>query len=125
MAAAAVAGALIFLGIAAFQVALAAGAPWGAYAWGGQREGVLPRGFRIGSAVSAVVWIGAAILLLDAGGFIDPWPDATVELLLRVLAGFLALGVVMNAVSRSRRERWTFTPVTAVALACVVLVLLG
>ncbi len=42
-----------YAGVAAFQVALAAGAPWGAAAWGGAKKGVLPTEFRIGSVISA------------------------------------------------------------------------
>lgn len=49
-----VSGAL-FLAAAAFQTALAAGAPWGAAAWGGDHHGTLPVGYRLGSAGSAAV----------------------------------------------------------------------
>ena len=41
--------------VAAFQVALAAGAPWGRAAWGGQHQGRLPARLRIASAVAAGV----------------------------------------------------------------------
>ena len=39
--------AALHIGIAAFQVFLAAGKPWGEYAFGGQNKGVLPRHLRI------------------------------------------------------------------------------
>ena len=41
-----------FLGLAAFQAALALGAPLGGASWGGVHEGKLPRGLRIVSGVA-------------------------------------------------------------------------
>ena len=35
-----------------------------------------------------------------------------------MLAGFFALGIVMNAISRSRSERLVMTPVVALLAAC-------
>ena len=59
--------ALLVLG-ATFQMGLAAGAPWGAAAYGGRAvrgDGSLPRLHRLGSAVAAVV---LAVLLVSPAG---------------------------------------------------------
>ena len=46
--------------LTAFQLLLILGAPLGRFAWGGQHE-VLPRGLRVGSAFSIVLfYIGTA-----------------------------------------------------------------
>ena len=45
------AAAVLMLGIAAFQVALVFGAPWGAYTQGGQTEGALDTSGRVFAAV--------------------------------------------------------------------------
>ncbi|MEE6272484.1 hypothetical protein [Georgenia wangjunii] len=43
-----------------------------------------------------------------------------------VLAAYFALGILMNAASRSVPERWTMAPVCAVlAAACVTVALAG
>ena len=47
--------------LVAFQVALAAGAPWGEVSWGGGHVGVLPEQLRVASGVSAVLWSGALL----------------------------------------------------------------
>src|SRR5687768_719411 len=53
---AAVSACAVLTALAVFQVALASGAPWGRYAWGGQHEGALPAPLRVGSAVSVLVY---------------------------------------------------------------------
>lgn len=97
-----------------FQLALAFGAPWGRFAWGGQHPGVLPVGYRIGSGISVLVYGVLALLALDRGGVIDVMPDAASQVGMWVVVGFLALGVIMNAISRSKPERFVMTPVALV-----------
>jgi hypothetical protein len=64
--AAAVAATCLF-GVAAFQVALALGAPLGRAAWGGTQVH-LPANLRVGSAVSAGFLCLAALVVLGRGG---------------------------------------------------------
>ncbi len=99
-----VSGAL-FLAAAAFQTALAAGAPWGAAAWGGDHHGTLPVGYRLGSAGSAAV---LATLGLGVGGRMSD-PRRRRRLLTGAL-GFAGLSAVMNARSPSAIERSIWTP---------------
>ena len=106
---------LVLLGaLAIFQIALACGAPWGRFAWGGQHEGVLPRRYRIASALSLLVYAVIALIALDRDGAIDVVPDAVSTVGMWVVFGYLVLGVLMNAISRSRHERYTATPVAIV-----------
>src|SRR5687768_7880124 len=63
--------AIVSLGVIAFQIALAAGAPWGAYAMGGAFPGQFPPELRVAAIVQAVLLAGlAAVMLARAGG--DP-----------------------------------------------------
>ncbi|MGD8215294.1 hypothetical protein [Aestuariimicrobium sp. Y1814] len=118
--------ALVFVAVlvllCAFQVALALGAPWGRFAWGGQHPDVLPTGFRVASAVSVLVYAFLALVVLDLAGVLDPFPNSFSRVAMWVIAGVLALGVVMNAISRSKPERLVMTPV-ALALAVLALVI--
>lgn len=94
-------------GLVAFQVALAAGAPWGRLAWGGRHERALPTELRVASAASALMWGGAVV----AAATTSHSPAVTrVRTAYGVLAG---VGTVMNAVSPSRPERLLWTPVAA------------
>jgi hypothetical protein len=67
---AAVAATIVLLGLVCFQVALAAGAPLGNFAWGGAHR-VLPKHLRIASAVTTLIYAATALVMLEAAGVID------------------------------------------------------
>lgn len=110
--------------LAVFQIALAAGAPLGRLAWGGQHR-VLPAGLRVGSAVSVVIYAVIAVLALDRVGAIDLVPDAVAQVGMWVVFGYFVLGIGMNAISRSRPERAVMVPVTIVLAALSLIVAAG
>jgi hypothetical protein len=113
---AAVVVSVLLAGLAVFQVALAAGAPLGRFAWGGRSE-VLPLALRIGSAVSVVSYAVIAWLVWRA---VAQPQDAWIW----VVTAFFAVGIGMNAASRSRPERLVMTPIVLVlALSCLVVAL--
>jgi hypothetical protein len=118
---AAVVSLVLLGGLAVFQALLAAGLPLGRFAWGGQNE-VLPARLRIGSVVSIGLYAAFAVLILQAAEVEDVLPDGVADVAIWVLAGYFALGIAMNAVSRSRPERLVMTPVVALlAICCLVL----
>jgi len=120
---AAVVALTLLAALAVFQGLLVAGQPLGRFAWGGQHE-VLPPNLRIGSAVSIGLYAAFAVLILQAAGVISPLPDGVAVVAIWVLTGYLVLGIGMNAISRSRPERLTMTPVVALlAGSCLVLAL--
>jgi hypothetical protein len=112
---------LLLLVIAVFQARLAAGAPWGAYAWGGQNPGVLPTKFRVASGISVVLYLAVVLVPLGAAGWIS-WTPPT--WLLWALTAFFVLGVLANGASRSKAERAIWTPITAVLAVCFLLLAL-
>lgn len=123
-AAAAIALTVILAALAVFQLALALGAPIGRFAWGG-RHRVLPTKLRIGSLVSILIYVVIALLALDRAGLIDVVPDTVSTVGMWVAFGYFVLGIPLNAVSRSRPERSTMTPVVAVLAVLSLLVALG
>ncbi|MFE6964226.1 hypothetical protein ACFVAJ_03875 [Agromyces sp. NPDC057679] len=115
----------VVLGVlAVFQLALVFGAPIGRFAWGGQHE-VLPARLRIGSAVSIVIYAVIAVLALDRAGLVDVVPDAVSTVGMWVVFGYFVLGIALNAISRSRAERLTMAPTSAVLAVLSLLVALG
>jgi hypothetical protein len=110
--------------LACFQLALALGAPIGHFAWGGQHR-VLPRRLRIGSLVSIAIYAMFALVVLDRAGRIDAFPDRFSEIATWVIFGYLVLGIGMNAISRSRAERFTMVPVTIVLAGLALIIALG
>lgn len=101
------------VGLSVFQILLAMGKPYGRYAWGGAHV-VLPRRLRIASALSVVLYAIFALIVLDAAGYVTIFAS---KIPILVLASYSTLGIVMNALSRSNKERAVMTPlVTVLAL---------
>lgn len=103
--------------IAIFQFALAAGAPWGSAAWGGQFPGTLPANMRIASAFAIGIYVLFGMVFLARCKLL---PAPISQLALRRwttgIAAVLSLGVVLNLVSPSRPERLIMGP-TALLLS--------
>lgn len=119
----AVLGCVFLAALAVFQVLLIAGQPLGRFAWGGQHD-VLPAGLRVGSAVSIALYAGFAVLMLCAAGALDVVPAGVADVAIWVLTAYFTLGIVLNAISRSRPERLVMTPVVIVlTVVCLVLAL--
>jgi len=116
--------AAVIAALAVFQIALAAGAPLGRFAFGGGHVR-LPVGFRIGSVVSLFIYGACAAVVSDRAGLVDLVADSVSGVGVYVVAGFMSLGVLMNAISRSKPERFTMTPVALVLAAAAWVVALG
>lgn len=121
---AAVMAAVGFVLVASFQVALVLGAPWGKAAWGGAHER-LPNGLRIASSFAAVLWLGAALVVLARAGYDwSPIPFSVARWGTWILVGMLLLGTLMNLASRSRVERLIQTPIaTILSILCLLVAL--
>jgi len=119
---AAAAGAATGFGLlAAFQVALALGAPLGHAAWGGTQE-QLPSGLRIASAFAAVVFVVAALMVLSRAGYrMSPLPLSVARWGIWVLVAVLTLSALGNFASSSNWERFLLGPIALVeALLCLI-----
>ena len=114
---AAVAASIGFVAIAAFQAALALGAPLGRAAWGGSRPD-LPLELRIASGVAIVVWLLAAMIVLGRIGIeAVSLPDVLLRGGTWALVGVLTIGALMNLASLSPWERFLWGPVSVTLTA--------
>jgi hypothetical protein len=111
--------------LAVFQAALAAGAPLGRFAWGGQQD-FLPRKLRVGSVVSIVLYALFGYAALAKAGLAPALVSETfIDIFMWVLTAYFILGVAMNAISRSKPERFVMTPVALVLAVLFLLLSLG
>lgn len=110
--------------LAVFQLALIMGAPIGKYAWGGAHV-VLPTKLRIGSFISIILYGIIAMIVLSKAGATDIISsERMVNGGMWVLAVYFFVGVLMNSISRSNREKLVMTPVAlALAIVCLLLAL--
>ncbi|MGO3147556.1 MAG: hypothetical protein ACTIJ6_07740 [Leucobacter sp.] len=111
--------------LALFQLALVCGAPWGRFAWGGQHTGKLPSRFRIASGVAILIYALIAMIALTRVSLVHVLPSALAYVGMWVVFVYLVLGVLMNAISRSKAERFTMTPVALVLAVLALLVALS
>jgi hypothetical protein len=110
-----------------FQIALALGAPWGAYAYGGTRVGKLPVGFRIGSVVAAVVYgfIFLGHYLAQLGLYTPIFDSSGNSVVNWVLVGFFGLAALANNITRSNLERAAWGVPTILMFIAALLVALN
>lgn len=116
---------IIIAGLVLFQITLALGAPLGKYAWGGQHI-ILPRKLRISSLSSVVIYLFFTIIILDRAGILELINNQFfVDIATWVLVGYFWLGVLMNAVSRSKPERNLMTPIALLLAVLTTLIAVG
>ena len=117
--------AFIAFGVAAFQVALVVGAPWGEYAMGGQNKGTLPTSLRISSGASAVFMLAQSGHYLAQAGILTPLLDDTWSNIANWFwFSFTVIGLVLNSITRIKKERNLWVPVLLVSTICTLLVAL-
>ena len=111
-------------GVVAFQIGLALGAPWGAYAMGGAFPGRFPPRLRVAAVVQAIMLIALAIVVLAFAGLMLPGLVQAAPWLIWLAVAFSAIAAVLNTITRSVGERRLWAPVTYVMLVCSLVVAL-
>ena len=101
----------------AFELALAAGAPWGAFAMGGRFPGRLPPALRVAAVVQAAL-LGSMVAVVAARASLawSGWAGGD-PLWTWLVVAFSTLSIGVNAISPSRGERRLWVPVAATLLA--------
>jgi len=108
-----------------FQLALVAGAPWGAYAMGGAFPGVYPPAMRVAALVQTVILGAIGLVALARAGLALPrWRPAS-RWLIWVVVVLLGVGVILNLITPSGIERAVWAPVAILLFASGLRVALG
>jgi hypothetical protein len=118
----AIAATVLFGALAFFQAGLAAGLPWGKAAWGGSQAQLSPR-LRVASGFSILLCAAMALTVLRRSGYNSwaPIPDSWLPVATWIITGYLAFGIALNAISRSRIERLLMVPTTvALTTLCAI-----
>lgn len=125
--AAAVIAAVLLLLVAAFQVGLVFGMPWGDHFYGGRADtvgGVLSPRYRSMSAVAVPILLLAAWIVLAKAEVISTdagWIDWAVW----VVFGYMVLNTAGNLASSSKIERYAMGALTIVTALATLVVALG
>lgn len=101
-------------GLFIFQLALIAGAPLGKFAWGGAHR-ILPAKLRIASMTSIVLYALFGVFIATQGGLVYPiGNEQVISTGMWIFTVYFFIGIIMNAISRSKPERNLMTPVAAI-----------
>ena len=115
----------IFILMALFQFLLAFGAPIGKMAWGGNYE-ILPPKLRIGSFISAGIFILAIIIILENAKLYFIFNQPTiVNIFSWIFVAIFGLSTIGNMVSKNRLEKMVMTPVALVLTILCFIVAVG
>ena len=117
--------AVVSLGVIVFQIALAAGAPWGAYAMGGAFPGQFPPALRVTALIQAALLAGMALIVLARAGLILPGWQRSSRWLIWFVVGFAALSLFLNLITPSAGERAIWAPVAFILLLTCAVVAFG
>jgi len=103
--------ALLTLIVFLFQMALAAGMPWGHLAMGGRYPGKFPPNMRIGAVVQGVLIAFLGMVVLSRAGVAFPGFSNLSNILIWVAVAISGVSLVLNLLTQSKWERVLWAPV--------------
>lgn len=114
----AIIGASLFSIVIILSILILCGLPLGELTMGGKYK-VFPKKLRIVLAVQLILQLFFVIIILQMGGFIPLWFSykATKRVCI-VMAVYLSLNVVMNSISKSKKEKYIMTPLSLLSAIC-------
>ena len=114
----AIAGTCLLGIVIVLSVLIVCGLPLGELTMGGQHK-VFPKRLRFLLLGQLVLQVFFAVILLQTGGLIPLWFSArATRVVCIVLAAYLTLNTLMNAVSKSKKERCLMTPLSLATALC-------
>jgi hypothetical protein len=113
---AAIVYAIVSFAVVAFQAALAAGAPWGAYAMGGAFPGQFPPALRVAALIQAAILVGMAAVVLARAGLVLPGWARVSRWLVWVVVAFAVVSLILNLLTPSAGERAIWAPTALLLL---------
>ena len=108
-----------------FQLALAAGAPWGHLAMGGKYPGQFPAKMRVLSVFNAAILLAMGGVVATRAGLILPDVSDLSVWAIWIVVVFVGLSAVANLATPSKPERALWGPVSIVKVICALIVALA
>lgn len=85
----------------------------------GGKYKVFPKNLRLILVTQLILQIFFVIIILQAGGFIPLWfSEKITKIICIVMASYLSLNTVMNFISKSKKEKYVMTPLSAISAVC-------
>ena len=97
-----------------FQLALAAGMPWGHLAMGGRYPGKFPNNLRVGAVIQGALLAFLAMIVLSHAGIAFPGLSNLSNSLIWVAVAVSGLSLITNLITPSKWERILWAPVALI-----------
>ena len=114
----AIIGAILMLVVITISILLLCGLPLGELTMGGQYR-VFPKKLKMLLVTQLVLQIFFVIIILQMGGYIPLWFSYNVtQIICIIMAVYLSLNIVVNFISKSKKEKYRITPLSFVTAIC-------
>ena len=114
----AIIGAGVFSIVIVLSFLIVCGFPLGELTMGGQYK-VFPKKLRIILMIQLILQMFFVVIILQMGGFMPLWfSDNTTKIIYIVMAVYLSFNTVMNFISKSKKEKYVMTPLSAISAVC-------
>jgi hypothetical protein len=111
----AIIGSTVLCLISILYILVALGFPLGAFVMGGKYQ-IVPNKIRYMVGFSVIIQWFAAIIILQTGGLVPLFFSVGVTKGICIFfAVYLSLNVIMNLLSKSKKEKYTMTPLSIIA----------
>ena len=94
-----------------FQIALAAGMPWGHLAMGGRYPGKFPPNMRVGAVIQGALLAFLGVIVLSRADVAFPGLSNLSNILVWVAFAISGISLVLNLITQSKWERILWAPV--------------
>ena len=116
-------GACLLLVVIILSILLICGFPLGELTMGGRYKGVWPKELRIIAIGQLLVQLFALYILLSAGAIIPLlFTKRITQIICFVFAVFFVSNTFMNFISKSEKEKYIMTPMSAIEAICFMIV---
>lgn len=111
-------GSIIILFITFLYILLALGLPFGEFAMGGKYK-IMPKQMRVACGISVIIQTIAILALLQTGKVISlDISLGTAKGVCYFFAIYLTINTLVNAISKSKKEKLVMTPLSLVTAIC-------
>lgn len=114
----AIIGASVFSIVIVLSFLIICGLPLGELTMGGKYK-IFPKNLRFILVIQLFLQMFFVVIILQLGGFIPLWfSENTTKIICIVMALYLSLNTIMNFISKSRKEKYIMTPLSAISALC-------
>ncbi|WP_217957972.1 hypothetical protein [Acutalibacter muris] len=114
----AIIGAGVFSIVIVLSFLIVCGFPLGELTMGGQYK-VFPKKLRIILVMQLILQIFFVVIVLQMGGLIPFWfSENATKIICIIMAVYLSFNTIMNFISKSKKEKYIMTPLSAISAVC-------